>query len=87
MSGFFRRLWIVAGWLRAMARRGELKAVLKRGVVMTVNDAIFLLQLTLSRFLVRVETHKRRRREEMVKRETFRRQGLLALRRLAKKTL
>jgi hypothetical protein len=85
MIGFFTRLWIVLRWLRQLAKRGELKPLLKRACVFTVKDLHFFLQLVMARSLVRLSLHRRRVREESLKYEADKRRRLMAQRRMAKK--
>jgi hypothetical protein len=85
MIGFFTRLWIVLRWLRQLANRGELRPLLHRTLVLTVKDLQFFLQLVMARSLVRLSLHRRRVREESLKREVDKQRRLVALRRLAKR--
>jgi hypothetical protein len=85
MIGFFTRLWIVLRWLRQLAKRGELRPLLKRAGVLTVKDLSFLLQLTIARLLFRLSVHRRQAGEESLKRETDKPRQLVALRRLVKR--
>jgi hypothetical protein len=85
MIGFFTRLWTVLRWLRQLAKRGELKPLLKRACVLTVKDLRFFLQLSMARALARLSIHRRRAREESLKHEADKRRRLMALRRLTKK--
>jgi hypothetical protein len=85
MIGFFTRLWIVMRWLRQLAKRGELKPVLKRACVLTVKDLRFFLQLSMALAFVWLSIHRRRVREESLKHEADRRKQLIALRRMAKR--
>jgi hypothetical protein len=84
MVGFFTRLWIVLRWLRQLAKRGELRPLLNRALVLTVKDLHFFLQLTIARLLVQLSIHRRRAREESLKCEADKRRQLIALRRLVK---
>jgi len=84
MVGFFTRLWIVLRWLRQLAKRGELRPLFNRALVLTVKDLHFFLQLTIARSLVRLSLHRSRAREESLKREDDKRRQLIALRRLVK---
>jgi hypothetical protein len=68
-----------------LAKRDELKPLLKRAAALTVNDLRFFLQLSMARALVRLSIHRRRVREESLKREADKRRQLMALRRLAKR--
>lgn len=85
MIGFFTRIWIVLRWLRQLARRGQLKPLLKHACVLTVNDLRFFSQIAFAQLLVRLSIHKNRVREESLERELEKRRRLLALRRLAKR--
>jgi hypothetical protein len=85
MAGFVTRLWIALRWLRRLAKRGELKPLFKRTLVLSVRDFHFFMQLTLARLLVRFAVHRRRVREESLKREADKRKQLIALRRLVKR--
>jgi hypothetical protein len=85
MIGFFTRLWIVLRWLRQLANHGELRPLLNQTLALTVKDLHFFLQLVMARSFVRLSLHKRRAREEFLKREVDKQRRLLALRRLAKR--
>lgn len=85
MIGFFTRLWIVLRLLRYLARRGELKPLLKAACVLSVKDLQLLLHLTLAKLLVRVAVHNRRKIEESLEFEANRQKQLMDVHRLAKK--
>jgi hypothetical protein len=85
MVGFLTRLWIVLRWLRQLAKRGELKPLLKRACLLTAKDLSFLLQLTIAQLLVRLSVHRRRAREESLKHAVDKRRQLVARRRLVKR--
>jgi hypothetical protein len=68
MAGFVTRLWIVLRWLRQLGKRGELNSLLIRALVLTVKDIQFFLQFTLAQLLVRLSIHRRRAREESIRR-------------------
>src|SRR5215510_7632621 len=84
MIGFVTRLWVVLRWLLQLAKRGELRPLLKRALVLTNKDLNFFLQLVLARLLVRLSERRRRARQESLEHEADYRKQLMALRRLAK---
>lgn len=86
MIGFVTRLWVVLRWLRQLAKRGELRPLLKRALVLTIKDLNFFLQLVLAQLLVRLSVQRCRARQESLKHEADKRKQLMALRRLAKRT-
>jgi hypothetical protein len=84
MAGFVTRLWIVLRWLCQLGKRGELNPLLIRALVLTVKDIQFFLQFTLAQLLVRLSIHRRRAREESIRRMTDKRLQLIGLRQLVK---